>query len=148
MKDTWTHHHVGIPVKDLDVAMANFAAIGAEFQTPFLIDSRNMAEYLVYGKTPDPAVQTRGVMGKMGTMGIELLQPVAGHTVHRELLEKSGEGIGHIAYKVENLAAETAELEHQGFEVILSIRPKDRRTALYIDTRGRLSNLIIELMQG
>lgn len=148
MKDTWTLHHIGIPVRDLDASMANYLAVGATFQAPFLIDSSRTAEYLVYGKTPDPVVKTRGVMGKLGQLGIELLQPVEGHTVHRELLESTGEGVGHVAYTVPDLESEIAALEQQGFEVILSIRPRDKRTAAYIDTRGKLSNLIIELMQG
>jgi len=148
MKDTWTLHHLGIPVRDLDASMASYAAVGATFQSPFLIDSSRAAEYLVYGKTPDPVVKTRGVMGKLGSLGIELLQPVEGHTVHRELLDSIGEGVGHVAYTVPDLEAEIAELESQGFAVILSIRPKERRTAAYIDTRGKLSNLVIELIQG
>ena len=109
-----------------------------------------MAEYLVYGKTPDPVVKTRGVMGKVGPVGVELLQPVQGHTVHKELLESSGEGVGHIAYTVDDLEAEAAKLVERGFPVILSIIPagKTSRSAVYFDTRSKFSNLIIELMQA
>ena len=104
----------------------------------------------MYGKTPDPAVRTRGVMGRMGPLGVELLQPVQGQTVHKELLESTGEGIGHIAYTVEDLEAETARMEAKGFPVILSIKPagQSRRSAVYLDTRAKFSNLIIELMQA
>lgn len=150
MESTWKLRHVGIPVRDLDKSMEDYKSLGASFRTEFLIDSSRFAEYLVYGRTPDPVVKTRAVMGRMGSLAIELLQPVQGETVHRELLESTGEGIGHIAYTVDDLEEETAKLVDKGFPVILSIRPhgQTRRSAVYIDTRTRFSNLIIELIQA
>ncbi len=151
VESNWKLHHLGIPVRDLDKSRQAYEALGvASLQTEFAIDSSKMAEYLVYGKTPDPVVKTRGVMGKVGPLGIELLQPVQGHTVHKELLESSGEGVGHIAYTVDDLEAEAAKLVERGFPVILSIIPagKTSRSAVYFDTRSKFSNLIIELMQA
>ncbi|MBN1380769.1 MAG: VOC family protein [Deltaproteobacteria bacterium] len=151
MESTWRLHHVGIPVRDLDKSLENYKAVGiATFQPEFLIDSSTFAEYLVYGKTPDPVVKTRGAMGKMGPLGIELLQPVAGETVHKEFLESKGEGIGHIAYIVDDLEAETAQLVEKGFPVILSIKNQGQtaRSAVYIDTRSKFSHLVIELLQA
>ena len=151
MESTWKLRHVGIPVRDLDKSMQDYRSLGiTSFQPEFLIDSSKFAEYLVYGKTPDPAVRTRAVMGQVGPLGVELLQPLQGETVHKELLEKTGEGIGHIAYAVDDLEEETAKLVEKGFPVILSIRlpGQTRRSAVYIDTRSRFSNLIIELIQA
>ena len=150
MASTWKLRHVGIPVRDLDKSLEDYQSLGiASFQPEFLIDSSKFAEYLVYGKTPDPVVKTRVALGKMGPLGIELLQPLQGETVHKELLEKTGEGIGHIAYTVDDLEEETAKLVAKGFPVILSIkRPgQTKRSAVYIDTRSKFSNLIIELIQ-
>jgi len=108
-----------------------------------------VAEYLVYGEVPEPPVITRGIMGKLGPMPIELLQPVQGHTVHQEKLNSTGEGVGHIAYYVDDIEAEAVELEAQDCPVILSIRPgnQPQRSAIYFDTRDKLSNLITELIQ-
>lgn len=151
MDRKWNLLHVGIPVRDLDKSLEDYRSLGlASFQPEFLIDSSKYAEYLVYGKTPDPVVKTRVALGKMGPLGIELLQPVQGETVHKEFLEGRGEGIGHIAYTVDDLEEETARLVEKGFPVILSIKlaEKTRRSAVYIDTRNRFSNLIIELIQA
>jgi methylmalonyl-CoA/ethylmalonyl-CoA epimerase len=151
MEGTWKLRHVGIPVWDLDQSIKDYQSLGlASFQSEFLIDSSRFAEYLVYGKTPDPVVKTRAVMGQVGPLGVELLQPLQGETVHKEFLEKGGEGIGHIAYTVDDLEVETAKLLEKGFPVILSIRGagQTRRSAVYIDTRSRFSNLIIELIQA
>lgn len=151
MENTWKLHHVGIPVRDLDQSIRDYQSLGtASFQPEFVIDSSKFAEYLVYGKTPDPVVRTRGAMGQVGPLRVELLQPLQGETVHKELLEKTGEGIGHIAYTVDNLEEETAKLMEKGFPVILSIirTGQTRRSAVYIDTRSRFSNLLIELIQA
>ena len=151
MESKWKVRHVGIPVRNLDKSLEDYESLGlGSFQPEFLIDSSKFAEYLVYGKIPDPVVKTRAALGQMGPLGIELLQPVQGETVHKELLEKTGEGIGHIAYSVDDLEEETAKLVEKGFPVILSIkRPgQTRRSAVYIDTRSRFSNLIIELIQA
>ncbi len=151
MESTWKLRHVGIPVRDLDKSREDYRSLGiATFQQEFVIDSSKFAEYLVYGKTPDPVVRTRVAMGQVGPLGVELLQPLQGETVHKELLEKTGEGIGHIAYTVDDLEAETAKMVERGFPVILSITPRGqtRRSAVYLDTRSKFSNLIIELIQA
>ena len=151
MESTWKLRHVGIPVRDLDKSREDYSSLGiASFQPEFVIDSSRFAEYLVYGKTPDPVVRTRVAMGQVGPLGVELLQPLQGDTVHKELLEKTGEGIGHIAYTVDDLEEETAKMVEKGFPVILSIIPRGqtRRSAVYLDTRSKFSNLIIELIQA
>ena len=142
---------MGIPVRDLDKSIKDYQSLGiASFQPEFVIDSSRFAEYLVYGKTPDPVVRTRVAMGKVGPLRVELLQPFQGETVHKELLEKTGEGIGHIAYAVENLEEETARMVEKGFPVILSIirSGETKRSAVYIDTRSRFNNLLVELIQA
>lgn len=151
MKENWLFDHIGIPVWDLDKAIAEYSALGAVcLGSEFLIDSTAVAEYLVYGETHRPPVRPRGVMVQLGSAILELLQPLEGHTVHREKLEASGEGVGHLAYRVKDLEAEIAALSRQGYPVILSITPKgqQQRDTAYIDTRHGISQLIIELIQA
>lgn len=150
MDNNWKFVHLGMPVKDLDESIENFKKLGiASFKPEFLIDSSKFEEYLVYGKTPDPVVKTRVVLGSMGPVGVELLQPVQGVTIHKEFLESHGEGIGHIAYMVEDLESEISKLEKSGFSVILSFTPKGAklRRGVYIDTRSKFSGQITELIQ-
>ena len=151
MENTWQFAHLGIPVRNLDTAIENYKALGfATIKPEFSIDSSNFEEYLVYGKMPNPVVKTRGAFGKLGPIFVELLQPVQGHTVHKEFLENNGDGVGHVAYFVEDLEAEVAKLERSGFPVVLSFTPKGqkKRSGVYIDTRSKLSGLITELMQA
>ena len=89
MENTWKLRHVGIPVRDLDKSIKDYQSLGiASFQPEFVIDSSRFAEYLVYGKTPDPVVKTRVAMGQVGPLSVELLQPLQGETVHKELWRK------------------------------------------------------------
>ncbi len=151
MESNWKLRHLGIPVRDLDKSMEDYKTLGiASFHPEFLIDSSTFAEYDVYGKTPDPVVKTRAAVGKMGPVGVALLQPHQGGTVCKELLESTGEGIGHIAYTVDDLEAETAKMVEKGFPVILSIRVQGqtRRSAVYFDTRSKFSGLVVELIQA
>ena len=151
MEDSWRLIHLGIPVKDLDKTIADFNKLGfASFKEEFFIDSSNYEEYLVYGKAPDPVVQTRGIFGKLGPVWVELLQPVQGHTVQKEFLDSKEEGVGHVAYLVDDLEAETVKLEAQGFPVVLSFTLKGakKRSGVYIDTRSSFSGLITEFNQA
>jgi len=149
MHSDWQLAHLGIPVADLDQAIERYSALGATFREEFRIDSSRVEEYLVYGQVPDPVVITRGIMGEYAGVPVELLQPVQGHTVHRELLEQSGEGVGHLAYYVDDIEKEKNAMEALGCPVILSIRHTGQSVpgAVYMDTRGKLSNLITEFIQ-
>ena len=151
MNNRWQFHHIGIPVFDLDKSLENLKAMGeATFEPEALIDSNKATAYLVNGEKPDCAILTRVAMGRVGSLAVELLQPLEGNTVHRQLLESVGEGIGHIAYTVEDLDAEVAALEEKGFSVMLSITPfgQQQRKIVYIDTRSHFNHLITELIQA
>lgn len=150
MESTWKMHHVGMAVQNLEKSMANLKSLNAIFQTEFLVDGSNFPEYLVYGKTPEHAAKTRGIVAEIGSLRIELLQPVEGESVHKEFLESTGEGINHIAFTVDDLDRETEKLVEKGFPVILSmvLPGQTERSVVYIDTRNKFSNLIIELIQA
>ncbi|MCP4749938.1 MAG: hypothetical protein GY866_03505 [Proteobacteria bacterium] len=150
MESHWKLLHIGMPVRDIDETLRNFTALGAtEFSQEILVDSSEFAEYKVYGNDPDPVVKTKVQMAKVGSIWMELLQPLQGETVHKEFLEGVGEGIGHLAYRVDDLEAEAEKMVEKGFSIILTTTPKGqtRRYAIYFDTRSKFNNTIIELVQ-
>ena len=58
----------------------------------------------------------------LGTLNIELVQPVEGRAVHAEFLDTVGEGLQHIQVRADDVESEAANLATQGAEYVLSTR--------------------------
>jgi methylmalonyl-CoA/ethylmalonyl-CoA epimerase len=101
--------HIGIAVKDLDQAMKLYRE--------------------AFGIEPDLVYESSYTKAKIaffpvGEVRIELIQPVDPESVVGKFLEKRGEGIHHISYRVKDVDGGLAELEKKG---ILLIDKKSRR---------------------
>ena len=95
-------HHVGIAVDDLDAAILVYADLfGAT------LEHRERVE--------DQGVEAASL--RVGDSRIELLQPLAPDTPVGRFLAKRGPGMHHVAFEVEDLAAELDRLK--GLDVVL-----------------------------
>ncbi len=95
-------HHVGIVVADLDDAATRYAPLG--FVAAELIDLPEQAvRVTVFGAGP-------GV--------VELIQPTDPDGPIARYLEKRGEGLHHVAYRVDDLAATLDRLAAAGVRLI------------------------------
>ena len=97
----------------------------------------------------DPKAELKLKMVQLGSVTLELLQPVEGDFTHKEFLDSNGEGIQHIAFTVDDIDfdKETAKMVEKGCPVILTA--KDLGTGgrcAYFDTR-KVGDVIIELME-
>jgi methylmalonyl-CoA/ethylmalonyl-CoA epimerase len=89
-------HHVGIAVDDLDAAIVVYADLfGAT------LEHRERVE--------DQGVEAASL--RVGDSRIELLQPLAPDTPVGRFLAKRGPGMHHLAFEVEDLAAELDRLK-------------------------------------
>jgi len=91
--------HLGIAVKDLNSASEVYALLG--FQT--------------VGE--DETIETQGVKVRAFQAGeslLELLEPTRDDSPIAKYIEKRGEGLHHVAFRVDNLEAEIERLEEQG----------------------------------
>jgi methylmalonyl-CoA/ethylmalonyl-CoA epimerase len=115
----WKFLHAALVVKDMDKAIKYFEALGVGPFPPFL-GGPGMAftGKTVREKPSDYDMDLRLARGDMGGMGLELIQPLKGRSVYGEFLDKKGEGIHHIAFGVDDLDAEIADMEKRGFKVI------------------------------
>jgi methylmalonyl-CoA epimerase len=96
-------HHVGIAVPDLDAAVATYAALfGAT------VDHRAHVE--------DQGVEAASLA--VGGGRVELLQPLEEDTPVGRFLAKRGPGLHHVAFAVDDVAAELERLRAQGAELI------------------------------
>lgn len=95
--------HIGIAVKSLETSI------------PFYRDVLGM----VFEGTEEVAEQkVRVAFLAIGESRIELLEPTAEDSPVARFLEKGGEGIHHIAYQVEDLAAALAAMKAQGVRLV------------------------------
>lgn len=93
--------HIGIAVRSLDAAKI-YAALGLS------IDHVE-------------AVETQGVKTafiSVGDANLELLEPLSPQSPVGKFIEKRGEGIHHICFRVDDLEAHLRHLQQKGFRLI------------------------------
>ncbi len=92
-------------------------------------------------------VETDFLMGfaALGSLELELIQPVRGPSIYQEFLEKSGEGLHHLCFDVDNLDERLARYRSMGIAVIMEGRTPNSGFA-YLDT-DKIGGVVIELVQ-
>ena len=125
--------HVAIAVEDLDTAIAYYnAAFGAEVQHRELVESDGVEEALI--KVAESYIQL--------TTATRPDSPIA------KFLEKRGEGLHHVGYRVDNCAEALAQMVAAGATPIdTAPRPGSRGTTVaFVHPKGSFGTLI-ELVQ-
>jgi methylmalonyl-CoA/ethylmalonyl-CoA epimerase len=127
-------HHVGIAVRDLEVARARYELLfGAR------VEGRERVE--------EQGVEALALL--LGDAGrIELLAPLADDTPVGRFLARRGEGMHHLAFGVDDLPAELAQLRAAG-AVLIDEQP---RSGIYGDVafvhHSSLGGVLSELVQA
>ena len=96
-------HHVGIVVRDIDTAYA------------FYRDTLSLPVH------KEDIIQDQGVKAALLTIGeseIELLQPIADNTGVARFIEQRGEGLHHLCFATDDVAAALATAKTKGLPVI------------------------------
>ena len=95
-------HHVGYVVRDLDAAVATYAALG-----------------FADGEHHDiPEQKIRAITFRAGTGWVELIQPTDPDGPIAAYMAKKGEGVHHVAFQVPDIVAKLAELKAAGVQLI------------------------------
>jgi methylmalonyl-CoA epimerase len=126
--------HIGIAVKDLDQAIKLYKDV-------FGIEP-NLVYESAYTKAKIAFIP-------MGETRIELIQPSNPESVVGKFLEKKGEGIHHISFKVKDVDQSLMEIESKGVQLIdkksRQVRENERVAFLHPkSTNGVLFELIQE----
>ena len=125
--------HVAIAVKDLEAAIAYYAeAFGAEVHHREIVDSDGVEEALI----------------KVADSYIQLTTPTRLDSAVAKSLDKRGEGLHHVGYRVDDCAAALAAMVAAGATAIdQEPRPGSRGTTVaFIHPKGSFGTLI-ELVQ-
>jgi methylmalonyl-CoA/ethylmalonyl-CoA epimerase len=121
--------HVAIAVQDLESAVAYYAdTFGAVVAHRERIDSDGVEEALL----------------KVADSYIQLLTPTRPDSPVARYLEKKGEGIHHVGYRVDDCAAALQSVKDHGGEVIDQVpRPGSRGTTVaFVHPKGAFGTLI------
>ncbi len=95
--------HIGIAVKDLTQAIPYYENVLG-------LKCYNIEEVV------DQKVKT--AFFKVGGTKIELLEPTSPESAVAKFIEKKGEGIHHIAFAVDSVAAALSDAENKGIQLI------------------------------
>lgn len=105
---------IGVVVRDIEKSMAGLSAVFGigPFRVVDLPAPERRDQQYIDGK---PAVfRTRQAFVDLGSVELELIQPVAGRTIWSDFLAERGEGIHHIRFNVPDEKAVTAYLQGRG----------------------------------
>ena len=125
--------HVGIAVADLEAAVEHYrSALGVEPAHRETVADQGVEE----------------VLFKVGTSYIQLLRPLGPDTPVGRFLERRGEGVHHIGYRVEDVGAALEHLRAEGVPLIDEApRPGSRGTTVaFVHPKGFLG-VLVELVQ-
>lgn len=127
--------HVAIAVRDLDAAVAWYAeTLGAIVAHREVIDSDGVEEALL----------------AVADSYVQLLTPTREDSPVARYLERRGEGIHHVGYRVEDCAAALERMHAAGVETIdAAPRPGSRGTTVaFVHPRGAFGTLIELVQEG
>jgi methylmalonyl-CoA/ethylmalonyl-CoA epimerase len=107
---SFTPHHAGIIVNDLEAAMDGYIAnLGYSF-FHFEVNAGNAS--LSVGSA---SFTLRLAIGQLGLNLVELIQPVSGDTLYSRRLDEEGPGLHHLAFAVDELTKARSQLEASGY---------------------------------
>ena len=125
--------HIGIVVRDLDQAMKLYR------------DAFGIEPGLVY-----EAKETKAKIAffPVGEVKIELLQPTEANSVTGKFLEKKGEGIHHICFKVKDVDESLGVLASKGIQLVdqKARKVRDNEKVGFLHPKST-SSVLIELIQ-
>jgi methylmalonyl-CoA/ethylmalonyl-CoA epimerase len=147
MPKNWKFAHAALVVKDIEKAAKTFEALDVGPFPPFLGGSgMSFSGKTVHGKLTEYDMDLRIARSDLGGLTVELIQPLKGKSIYDEFLEEKGEGLHHLAFMVDDVDAEAAELEKKGFKVVQTGAMRNTKWA-YLEVTGS-GGLLIELCQA
>jgi 4-hydroxyphenylpyruvate dioxygenase-like putative hemolysin len=137
---------VGIVVHDLEKSMKQYQSLlGIDKWEVMEIDSSTIP--MTYRGKP-AELSFKAAFCMLGSLMLELIEPVKGNGTYRDFLNDHGEGIHHLGHiRVDDLNEVVQALEKAGFPCIETGDVPDSLSWAYVDTTAALG-YIIELSSG
>ncbi|MDR1286425.1 MAG: VOC family protein [Treponema sp.] len=110
---------VAFVVKDVEKTARKYADFFGMQVPEFTQSDPVETSHAVYRGKPTGGRNKQAIFN-FGQVALELIQPDNGPSAWREALDQNGEGFHHIAFRVKDLPAKTAELEARGYTNIMT----------------------------
>ncbi|MBN2240608.1 MAG: VOC family protein [Dehalococcoidales bacterium] len=131
---------MAVVVHDLKKTVKRLESFG---MGPFILpDAPEGAEGLFYREHPLES-NYKALVGRLGNMQIEIIQPDDKPNPWSEFLRTRGEGIHHIGFQVDNVEKEVNRLQSRGAEIPFVGKQNGKIGAAYIELK--VANLVLEL---
>jgi methylmalonyl-CoA/ethylmalonyl-CoA epimerase len=136
---------IGLVVRDIERTAKDYADVfGMDMPAINITDPAEVAHTKFRG-TPTQA-RAKLAFFKMGPISLELIEPVGGPSTWREFLDEHGEGVHHIAFRIEGMERVLTFLDGKGIPVVQSGDYTGGRYA-YADSTAHLG-VILELLEN
>jgi methylmalonyl-CoA/ethylmalonyl-CoA epimerase len=120
MMDTLENHlvcQVGLVVRDVEASAQAFADLfGVETPSWKMTDPLEAAHTLYKGEPTEARAKLAFL--DAGAVAIELIEPVGGPSTWRDFLDEHGEGVHHIAFRIEEMDGQVATLAEKGMPAV------------------------------
>ncbi len=147
MENLGTHEicQIAIVVRDIEETAGKYASLfGLDRPEVRTTEPREKTNILYRGKPTDGRAKL--AFFKMGGVTLELIEPVGGPSTWQEHLDEKGEGVHHIAFRVQGMDQVLGLLEGKGSPEVQRGDFKNGRYT-YVDTTKDLK-VVIELLES
>ncbi len=108
---------VGMIVRNAEESAKRFASLfGVPVPPANITDKADKTHAQYHGKPTE--ARAKLAFFNMGSLSLELIEPVGGPSTWKEFLDKHGEGVHHIAFIVPDTEAETGILAEHGLKLV------------------------------
>jgi len=132
---------VAYVVENLERALPRYEAMFG----PFQVMTYEIKDCTIRGRQSDCAL--RLALNNSGPVEIELIEVLAGETIHSEHLKRHGEGIHHVRFRIADLEPKVAELEAAGYRTVMQKRVGPTTAFAYLESPREIGGSVIELLQ-
>jgi methylmalonyl-CoA/ethylmalonyl-CoA epimerase len=136
---------VGVIVRDVEKSARAYADLfGVPTPKWSLTDPLDVAQTRYRGEPTE--ARAKLAFFQMGSISLELIEPVGGPSTWQEFLDAHGQGIHHIAFQIQGMRGQVEMLEQKGMPLVQRGEYTGGRYA-YIDGISQLG-VILELLEN
>ena len=136
---------VAVVVKDIEKSSKAYAEFFSVEQPDIKITAPLEKAHTNYKGKPTQA-QAKLAFIKLDNITIELIEPIGGPSVWKEVLDQKGEGVHHIAFRIKGMEEKLHQLQTIGINTIQRGDYTGGRYA-YVDAEEKLC-VIVELLEN